>query len=100
MTGWARVLVALALALVSGVSGVATVHTQAATPEVVVFSGSRTAWVEVTLKAPIEFDLDAIFPSFTAAHAAVASAIHRYNTIRRHWSLDLHTPHAVFYRAA
>ena len=47
-----------------------------------------------------EFDLDAIFPSCTAAHAAVASAIHRYNTIRRHWSLDLHTPHAVFYRAA
>ena len=60
MTGWARVLVALALALVSGVSGVATVHTQAATPEVVVFSGSRTAWVEVTLKTPIEFDLDAM----------------------------------------
>jgi transposase InsO family protein len=47
-----------------------------------------------------EFDLDAVFPSVTAAQEAVASAIHRYNTIRTHWSLDLHTPHAVFHRAA
>jgi transposase InsO family protein len=47
-----------------------------------------------------EYDLDAVFPSFTAAQTAVASAIHRYNTLRTHWSLQLHTPHAVFYRAA
>lgn len=47
-----------------------------------------------------EFDLDAVFPSFTVAQQAVDSAIHRYNTIRPHWSLDLHTPYAVFSRAA
>ena len=47
-----------------------------------------------------EFDLDAIFPTFTAAHAAVARAIHTYNTVRTHWSLNLHTPHAVFSLAA
>ncbi len=47
-----------------------------------------------------EFDLDARFPTVTDAQAAVASAIHRYNTIRRHSSLDLNTPHAVFYAAA
>jgi len=47
-----------------------------------------------------EFDLDAVFPTFPAAQEAVASAIHRYNTIRTHWSLDLQTPHAVFHRAA
>ena len=47
-----------------------------------------------------EFDLDAVFPTFPAAQEAVASAIHRYNTIRTHWSLDLHTPHAAFHRAA
>ncbi len=47
-----------------------------------------------------EFDLDAVFPSFPAAQAAVASAIHRYNTRRTHWSLNLQTPHMVFTRAA
>ena len=47
-----------------------------------------------------EFDLDAIFPTVTAAQEAVASAIHRYTTIRTHWSLDLQIPHAVFHRAA
>lgn len=47
-----------------------------------------------------EFDLDAVFDSVTVAHAAVKSAIHRYNTIRRHGSLDRQTPHAVFARAA
>lgn len=47
-----------------------------------------------------EFDLDAVFPTFTDAHAAVAATIHRYNTIRPHGSLRLHTPHTVFHRAA
>ena len=47
-----------------------------------------------------EFDLDAVFPSFTAAQYAVTHAVHIYNTIRTHWSLKLHTPHAVFHRAA
>jgi transposase InsO family protein len=47
-----------------------------------------------------EFDLDALFPSFPVAQAVVASAIHRYNTIRPHYSLDLQTPHTVFARAA
>ena len=47
-----------------------------------------------------EFDLDAVFPSFTAAQHAVTHAVHIYNTIRTHWSLKLHTPHAVFHRAA
>lgn len=46
-----------------------------------------------------EFDLDAVFPSFTAAQHAVARAVHIYNTVRTHWSLKLHTPHAVFHRA-
>ena len=47
-----------------------------------------------------EFDLDAIFACFTTAQATVASAIHRYNTIRPHYSLGLQTPHTVFTRAA
>ena len=47
-----------------------------------------------------EFDLDAVFPTFTDAQDAVASAIHRYNTIRTHWSLELQTPYAVFSQAA
>jgi putative transposase len=47
-----------------------------------------------------EFDLDAIFPTFDAARAAVARAIHTYNMIRTHWSLQLRTPHAVFTQAA
>jgi transposase InsO family protein len=46
-----------------------------------------------------EFDLDAVFPSFAAAHDAVAWAIHRYNHIRTHGNLALQTPHAVFTRA-
>lgn len=45
-----------------------------------------------------EFDLDAVFPSVTAAQSAVANAVHIYNTVRPHWSLDLHTPHAVFHQ--
>jgi putative transposase len=47
-----------------------------------------------------EFDLDAVFPSFTAAQHAVRHAVHIYNTVRTHWSLKLHTPYAVFHRAA
>lgn len=47
-----------------------------------------------------EFDLDAVFPSFIAAHHAVTHAVHIYNTVRTHWSLKLQTPHAVFRRAA
>jgi putative transposase len=47
-----------------------------------------------------EFDLDAIFASFTDAHFAVAQAVHRYDTVRRHGSLAMHTPQQVFDRAA
>jgi transposase InsO family protein len=47
-----------------------------------------------------EFDLDAVFPTFTDAQDAVASAIHRYNTIRTHLRLELQTPYAVFSQAA
>ena len=47
-----------------------------------------------------EFDLDAAFPTFTDAQDAVASSVHRYNTIRTHWSLELQTPYAVFSQAA
>ena len=47
-----------------------------------------------------EFDLDAVFPSFRAAQHAVTQAVHIYNTIRTHWSLQLRTPHTVFHRAA
>lgn len=47
-----------------------------------------------------EFDLDADFPSFRDAQAAVAQAIATYNTVRMHWSLQLQTPHAVFHHAA
>lgn len=47
-----------------------------------------------------EFDLDAVFPTFTAALQAVTRAIHTYNTVRTHWSLNLRTPHTVFYQAA
>ena len=46
-----------------------------------------------------EFDLDAVFPSVTAAQFAVAHAVQIYNTVRTHWSLDLQTPHAVFHQA-
>ena len=45
-----------------------------------------------------EFHLDAVFPSVTAAHDAVAHAVRIYNTIRLHWSLELQTPHAVFHQ--
>jgi len=47
-----------------------------------------------------EFDLDAVFPSFLDAHHAVARAVHCYNTIRLHGSLELQTPAQVFYHAA
>ena len=47
-----------------------------------------------------EFDLDTVFPSLTTARHAVARAVEIYNTIRTHWSLELHTPHAVFHEAA
>lgn len=44
-----------------------------------------------------EFDLDAVFPSLVDAQHAVARAVHIYNTVRKHGSLQLHTPDAVFY---
>lgn len=47
-----------------------------------------------------EFNLDAVFPSFVDAHAAVAQAVDRYNTIRLHGSLALQTPAQVFACAA
>jgi putative transposase len=47
-----------------------------------------------------EFDLDASFASFTDAQLAVAQAVHRYDTVRRHGSLAMHTPQQVFDRAA
>ncbi len=47
-----------------------------------------------------EFDLDAVFPTVTTAQDAVTEAIHRYNTVRPHDSLNLQTPHAVFSQAA
>jgi putative transposase len=47
-----------------------------------------------------EFDLDAVFPSVSDARQAVARAVRIYNTVRRHWSLDLHTPDHVFHHAA
>lgn len=47
-----------------------------------------------------EFDLDAVFPSVSAAVDAVAQAIAIYNEVRTHWSLDLQTPDQVFYHAA
>lgn len=47
-----------------------------------------------------EFDLDAIFPSLRAAQQAVDQAVRIYNTVRRHGSLALQTPHAVFQHAA
>jgi putative transposase len=43
-----------------------------------------------------EFDLDAIFPTLAAAQQAVARAVLTYNTVRPHWSLDLHPPQTVF----
>lgn len=47
-----------------------------------------------------EFDLDAEFPSVRAAQHAVQRAVETYNTVRRHGSLTLHTPHTVFAQAA
>lgn len=47
-----------------------------------------------------EFDLDAVFPSLSAARQAVARAVSIYNTMRRHWSLALRTPEHVFQQAA
>ena len=47
-----------------------------------------------------EFDLDATFSSIIDVQQAVAHAITIYNTVRRHWSLQLQTPHDVFHQAA
>jgi transposase InsO family protein len=47
-----------------------------------------------------EFDLDAVFHSLADARQAVARAVRIYNTVRRHWSLALHTPDHVFQHAA
>lgn len=47
-----------------------------------------------------EFQLDAVFPSLLDAQRAVARAVHCYNTIRLHGSLDMQTPAHVFHRAA
>lgn len=47
-----------------------------------------------------EFDLDAVFPAFLDAHAAVARAVRTYNTRRLHGSLQRQTPAQVFHRAA
>lgn len=47
-----------------------------------------------------EFDLDATFASFTEAHRAVAQAVDRYDTVRRHGSLGMHTPQQIFDRVA
>jgi hypothetical protein len=41
-----------------------------------------------------EVALDAIFPTCIDAHAAVARAVHAYNTRRLHGSLQRQTPHA------
>ena len=38
-----------------------------------------------------ESDLDAVFPTFADAQDPVASALHRDNTIRTHWSLEPQT---------
>jgi putative transposase len=47
-----------------------------------------------------EFNLDAEFPTLSDAQHAVREAIETYNTVRTHWSLQLQTPHVVFYKAA
>ena len=47
-----------------------------------------------------EFDLDAVFPTITAAQHAVAHAVQICNAVRTHWSLELQTPYAVFHQAA
>lgn len=43
-----------------------------------------------------EFDLDRPLRSVDEAPHAVARAIATYNTVRTDWSLNLHTPDAVF----
>ncbi len=47
-----------------------------------------------TLK--LELNLDALFPDFSSASAAVRRAVHIYNTKRTHWSLQLNTPAQVY----
>lgn len=47
-----------------------------------------------------EFNIDAIFPSFTDAQSAVRKAIEVNNTKRTHGSLGLKTPQEVFLKAA
>jgi transposase InsO family protein len=47
-----------------------------------------------------EFDLDAIFGSFEELHRSAARAIQKYDTIRKHGSLNLRTPQQVFDQAA
>jgi putative transposase len=47
-----------------------------------------------------EFDLDAEFPSMREAQDAVRRTVETYNTVRRHSSLKLQTPHTVFAQAA
>lgn len=69
MTKWTRVLVATVLAMASGTSGAATARARAATPEVLILSGSRTAWVEVSLRAPITFDLNAMSTNSSGRYA-------------------------------
>lgn len=43
-----------------------------------------------------DFNLDAVFISFTAAQQAVNRTVTVYNTIRTHWSLGLRTPDSVY----
>ena len=47
-----------------------------------------------------EFNLDAVFGSFTELQLAVTKAILVYNTKRTHWSLGLRTPVQVYREAA
>jgi hypothetical protein len=78
MSRWVRITSALVLALVSGVG---TGRTEAATPQVVTLAGSRTAWVEITLKAPITFDMEAVHPRssgrFTGFYVDPVAPVHR-----------------------
>lgn len=48
----------------------------------------------------LELNLDAVFPDFKTAKAAVEKAIHVYNSKRTHWSLGLKTPDQVYQLAA
>ena len=50
--------------------------------------------VNGTLK--IELELDATFQDFKHAYCATQNAIHVYNNIRTHWSLNLQTPNSVY----